>query len=1139
MLGPNHRPVKSTQIRCPADPENWPSISFGGWVGVRAFRVFRGSSGVGWKGRESSLQSLAPKFPKEPHNGGVSLATSPFNRYCYATSSSEHFLAELFDRLQAAVGDNYRLIEELGGGGMSRVFLALEVELDRRVVIKVLPPDMTAGVNQERFHREIQLAARLQHPHVVPLLTAGAADDLLYYVMPYIDGESLRTKLNREGELPVGEAVRILKEVADALSYAHRNGVVHRDIKPDNILLSDGHAVVADFGVAKAVTASSGASSLTSLGVALGTPAYMAPEQAAADPHTDHRADIYAVGALAYEMLSGQPPFTGATPQAVMAAHVNQAAEPLAQRRPAVSAALNALVMRCLEKRPADRWQTAAELVPQLEAMSTPSGGMTPTGTAPVPAVDYDAAARQAHPVRVGALFALASIGALALVYLLVYQLGLPDWVFYGAIGLLVIGFPIVMLTGHHERRRAIARTTGVITATPPQGVEQLFTWNRAFIGGAIAFAGLGVIAAAYTAMRVMGVGSVGTLMATGVIGERERIVLADFENRTSDSALGTSVTELFRIGLTQSPVLRLLETARLGEVLTRMDRPANTRVDEALATEIAQREGLKAIVTGEILPVGSGYALSARLISANGELLTAQQVSAKSADEIIAAVGSLAGKIRERVGESLRTIRRDRLERVTSGSLKAVRLYTQALRAEDAGDGPRAVQLLEEAVALDSLFAMAYRKIGVLLSNAGEQRARSVETLTKTYELRDRLSAVERYNAVATYHILVTGERDQAIAAYRSLLEAYPDDYTATHNLGSLYSQLRDYPTAERFWRASLEIDSSHVLAHLNVAFAHRAQRRYDESDHTLDIAAEKFPGVPQITNARAGNVLAQRNYDSAEVLLRTLGDQQRGNLFWRASTSENLAMLAALRGRTGAADAHWRDAMRSTRQRGLATGYLQMATRLAGMHATLRGDPDRAIAELDSALAIYPLDDMDAWDRPYAALIQAYTVTERPQEAMALLNDWATTAAMDVSRDEQRWFYRSRGLIAATEGNVEEAVEAFKRYDQDAACVPCALVALSRGFDLAGQTDSAIVYYEQLAELPFRSLQWDHIALPAAYRRLGELYEERDDLDKAIEYYSEFVDLWQDADEELQPIVRDIRNRIARLTGEPRDGG
>ncbi|HEX9582794.1 MAG TPA: serine/threonine-protein kinase, partial [Gemmatimonadales bacterium] len=177
-------------------------------------------------------------------------------------------MAELRDRLQSALGSGYRVERELGGGGMSRVFLAEEVELARKVVVKVLPPEMAAGVNADRFRREIQLAARLQHPHVVPLLTAGAQGDLLYYVMPFIKGESLRAKLAREGELPVGEAARILRDVSDALAYAHSEGVVHRDIKPDNVMISGNHALVTDFGVAKAVSESTGGSHLTSLGVA-------------------------------------------------------------------------------------------------------------------------------------------------------------------------------------------------------------------------------------------------------------------------------------------------------------------------------------------------------------------------------------------------------------------------------------------------------------------------------------------------------------------------------------------------------------------------------------------------------------------------------------------------------------------------------------------------------------------------------------------------------------------------------------------------------------------------------------------------------------------------------------------------------
>ncbi|UCG89326.1 MAG: serine/threonine protein kinase, partial [Gemmatimonadota bacterium] len=230
----------------------------------------------------------------------------------------------------------------------------------------------------------MKIAANLTHPHILPLHDSGDAEGFLYYVMPHIEGESLRDKLAHEGELPIAEAVRILRDVVDALSEAHEKGVVHRDIKPDNVLLTKHHALVTDFGVAKAVSEATGVHRLTTEGVALGTPAYMSPEQAAADKHIDHRADIYAVGALAYELLTGRPPFTGTTPQEVLSAQVTQAPEPVTKYRAAVPPALAQLVMKCLEKKAADRWQSAEELLPQLEALATPSGGITPTGTVPV-----------------------------------------------------------------------------------------------------------------------------------------------------------------------------------------------------------------------------------------------------------------------------------------------------------------------------------------------------------------------------------------------------------------------------------------------------------------------------------------------------------------------------------------------------------------------------------------------------------------------------------------------------------------------------------------------------------------------------------------------------------------------------------
>ncbi len=292
-------------------------------------------------------------------------------------------MADVPDRLSSALSGRYQIERELGSGGMATVYLAEDTRHHRNVAIKVLREDLAASMGAARFLREIEIAAQLQHPNILPLLDSGNADGFLFYVMPYVAGRSLRERLAREGELPVHEAVRLLTEVVDALSHAHEHGVVHRDIKPDNVMLSGRHALVADFGIAKAVSEATGGNNFTTLGVALGTPTYMSPEQATADPGIDHRSDIYAIGVMAYEMLTGRTPFAGTTSQQVIAAHMTQSPDPVTRYRPGVPPALEALVMRCLAKRPADRWQTAGELHNALEPFVTPSTGITPTHTLP------------------------------------------------------------------------------------------------------------------------------------------------------------------------------------------------------------------------------------------------------------------------------------------------------------------------------------------------------------------------------------------------------------------------------------------------------------------------------------------------------------------------------------------------------------------------------------------------------------------------------------------------------------------------------------------------------------------------------------------------------------------------------------
>jgi serine/threonine-protein kinase len=272
------------------------------------------------------------------------------------------------ERLRVALAGRYAVERELGRGGMAIVFLARDLRHDRLVALKVLRPELSPSLGAERFLREIRLAAALQHPHILPLFDSAEAEGLLYYVMPYVEGESLRSRLDRERQLPVDDAVKIAREVADALQCAHDRDVVHRDIKPENVLLSGGHALVADFGIARAIRAAGGLK-LTDTGLAIGTPAYMSPEQATGQVEVDGRADIYALGCLVYEMLTGTPPFTGPSAQAVMARHSVDPVPPLTTVR-AVPAPLERAVLKALAKSPADRWASATAFAEALSSTS-------------------------------------------------------------------------------------------------------------------------------------------------------------------------------------------------------------------------------------------------------------------------------------------------------------------------------------------------------------------------------------------------------------------------------------------------------------------------------------------------------------------------------------------------------------------------------------------------------------------------------------------------------------------------------------------------------------------------------------------------------------------------------------------------
>jgi len=1049
-------------------------------------------------------------------------------------------MAELSDRLHAALGDNYRILRELGGGGMSRVFLAEEVRLGRRVVIKVLPPDMAAGVNAERFEREIQLAASLQHPHIVQLLTAGAHDDLAYYVMPFIEGESLRARLAREGALPMGEVLHILHNVVDALAYSHQHGVVHRDIKPDNVMLSGKHALVTDFGVAKAVSASSGDghTNLTSLGIALGTPAYMSPEQAAADPRVDQRADIYAVGAMAYEMLCGRTPFVAPTPQGMLAAHIAERPEPPVRYRNTIPAAMNELVLKCLEKNPADRIQSADAIAALLTAMATPTGGTTPISTEPVSTARQEAhaAVRRYAPGRVIGLFLFASAAVIGAAFGLTRIFDLPDWIWQGAAAAMAIGLPIIAYTGRVERKRAVQMTMGTLRFEPEPAHHGWFTWRRTITGGWMALGLVVLLGAGFLVSRKLGVGPGSTLMSAGVLAAQDRIILVEFENRTSDSTLGASVTEALRIDLGQSNVMRLVETADLQAALQRMGKPATTRVDQALASDVARREGIKAIITGEITQLGSGYSLAARVLDANtGETLVPIRETANDASQLISAVDRLSKALRGKIGESLGRIRgSDRLEQVTTSSFEALRLYTEATEKHAHGDSEGAVPLLRQAVAIDSTFAMAWRKLAVVLPQAlpgsGDE---SMAAAMRAYQYRDRLPPVERGLTEAYYHQLVTRDQEKVEAAYRAVLAADPDEPTSLNNLGLKLNGEGRAAEAEVLLR-HLVATSDIQSGLLNLGWSLSLQGKKAAADSVIAELRRRNPTSPRPDQMIRADAYIRRDFRAADSLLRDAARIQptapadRVNEQW-----ERLGTATAL-GRLDEADRVVADlvkTMASVGQQGTALYLRAMPT---VQRAYFLGQWKQLADLTDSIYSPAVVNALPESQRFYMGIAYPYAVTGRSADVKRLRAEWTRVrpAEQHAAADSIYW----DALVARSEGRWRDAAMAYDAHRAMIRCPNCDLVDAAQVWELAGEPDSALARFESSVTLPDARVRDSETSftLGPTYRHLGEMYEARGDRTRALKYYGDFVDLWRDADAVLEPQVREVRQRMAGLAGE-----
>ncbi len=771
-------------------------------------------------------------------------------------------------------------------------------------------------------------------------------------------------------------------------------------------------------------------------------------------------------------------------------------------------------------------------------------------------------AAGRAQLTRVLVVYLGGSYAVLEIVDIFTDQFGLPDWFFPGVVVLLLVGLPIVVATALLQSRRAQQREAGVEKAvsvdepapvgageparwqpgeprTHPVSVTPgpWLTWRKAIMGLVAAFALWGIVVAAYMGMRMLGIGPIGSLVAAGVLDERERIILADFENKTGDPLLAQAATEAFRIDFSQSPIVTVVQTATIRQVLARMQRSPEQPLDLDLAREVAIREGIKVVVSGDITPVGSGFVLAAQLIAPqDGKVLAAYRETAGDSTAIIGAIDELSKKLRERIGESLKTIRgNEPLDRVTTASLEALRKYSQAVRATELGDPERGIALLEEAIALDTAFAMAHRKLGVTLGNIGRDPARRIEALTAAFAHSDRLTDRERYLTLGSYHSFVTGEDEKAIAAYQSLLDVYPDDVWALNNLAVLYVNVRDYERAEQLLDRAVALDSAGALYYGNLITAQVGQGEFDVAQATLERFLEQAPEHPNAALVALSLASARFDYTSAERLTQAFREAQRASEFWQLATALGLAQIDEVQGRLAAAEGHVETAMALAEAQGQPGLYLGSAVRIAIYDGVLRGEPAAAVRRVEAALARHPLPSIEPLERPYVPLALFYALTEMPDRARAMLAQYDEIVAPHIKTSNDVEPGIALAAVALAEGRAEDAIADLRRADRGN-CSICILPLLGQAYDAAGQPDSVIAVYERYVNTPWlpRLAVSDWYALAGIYERLGGLYDLRGDKERAISYYQRFVKLWEDADPELQPRVLAARRAIERLSAE-----
>jgi len=748
---------------------------------------------------------------------------------------------------------HYEIRAKIGAGGMGEVYLAVDTELDRTVAIKILPAALAADTHRlQRFVQEAKAASALNHPHILTIYEIGVVGKSRFIATEFIDGDTLRPHIG--AGMKLAEVLEITIQACGALAAAHAAGIIHRDIKPENIMVRrDGYIKVLDFGLAK-LTEPKGSTTdteaptkamvNTGAGTVMGTANYMSPEQAKGT-HTDERSDLWSLGAVLYEMVTGHVPFAGETPTETISLILQKEPAPLVRYANEVPDELERIAAKALTKDREARYQTAKDMLIDLRNLKRK--------------LEVDAEIDRTVPPE---LRAAVSTG--------------------GAPG------------GLSTASGAVAATSAAATPHAASSAEYIAAEIRRHKKGAVLIAGLLVVA-----LIVAGVFYFSRKKPA--LTEKDTVLLADFVNTTGEPVFDGTLKQALAVQLGQSPFLNIFPDERVNETLRFMGKAPNERITKDVAREICARQGLKAMIVSSIAGLGSHYVITIEAINAQaGDAIAREQAEAENKEQVLKALGKAASQLREKLGESLSSIKKfdAPIEQATTSSLEALKAFTQGNEQRIAGNQPESIPFYKRAIELDPNFAMAYARLAVAYNNQFQTEV-AAQYSQKAYDLRDRVSERERFYISEKYTSYVTGDRDEAINVLKAWSQSYPNDYIPHNNLAVNYSLIGQFEEALKESREAVRLSPNNTTSLGNYVENFIKLNRFDEARQVLEQTLGQNPDRP-----------IYRFYSSQIAFIQGDSDTMKRDLDWWAKRPTDTDRLDFLAG-TSAFYGQWHKAM------------------------------------------------------------------------------------------------------------------------------------------------------------------------------------------------------------------------------------